>query len=113
MLVIEGRSGKSVFIQRMMDANNAGNLLLDTVGVKGLVVTDGSEHLMLQKETTLNELGELLNELSLNKFNRVILLINSSKEMLYDIRKLSYKFPEQKFIVTVQSELENIKTYEY
>lgn len=111
MLVIEGRVGKSLKLQEIINKHDGKVLMLDAVGVN-FMQGDNLFVIPISLETlwATNFINDYIDEI--REYNLIVFETNDNKEMINNYRQLE-NLIDIKCIVTIQNNsLENIKIYE-
>lgn len=118
MIVIEGKAGKSRVLQDIINnrLRNRSVSILDTVGVRGLVVPEGVIHFMLDTEATVEDVVKMFLEHYIHLFSGkdwIVFEVNANiLEVDLGIFKRLDREYTQNFIITVQNnDLEEINVY--
>lgn len=117
MIIIEGKSGKSVVLQDIINKQlrNRSVHILDTVGVKGLLVPEGVSHSILDLRSTVEEVIEIFTDFPniFDKADWVVFEVNANAldVDLSVFKNLDRKYT-QNFIVTVQNDsIDEVNVY--
>lgn len=111
MLVIEGRVGKSLKLQEIINKHDGKVLMLDAVGVN-FMQGDNLFVVSISLETlwATNSINDYMD--TIRKFDTIIFETNDNKEMINSYKQLE-NLIDRKCIVTIQNnDVENIKVYE-
>jgi hypothetical protein len=109
MIIIEGRAGKSLVLEEMINKqlSNRNVVILDSVILKWLNVPNGVEHLLLNENDSPKDVIELFEDYYHRKFEKydwIIFSVNtpSLKNSEINFLRLDRNY-RQNFIVTVQN----------
>ncbi|UKS27360.1 hypothetical protein LOZ80_39025 [Paenibacillus sp. HWE-109] len=116
MIVIEGKAGKSVVLQDIINdqMRNRNVVVIDTVKVHGLQVPDGVDHLILDAD--FEKALEIFESAYKNEFSRYDWIVFEFNVEITEVDLSTFKaidreYP-QNFIVTVQNDaLEQVNVY--
>ncbi|OME54120.1 hypothetical protein BSK59_16195 [Paenibacillus odorifer] len=118
MIVIEGKSGKSVVLQNIINNQfrNRSMYILDTVGVKGLSVPEGVSHAILDKRSTVEQVIEIFTDFFSEFFDKVDWIVFEVNANILDFDLSVFKDLDrrytQNFIVTVQNDsIDEVNVY--
>lgn len=113
MLIIEGKTGKSLKLQKIINKCKEKILIVDTVGIHHILADNNNLSILpmsLEKLWNGTVIGDYLNEI--RKFDIIIFETNDKKEKVDSYKRLE-NLIGKKCIVTIQNnDLENINIYE-
>ena len=112
MLIIEGKTGKSLKLQEIINNYKGNILMIDTVGMHHVLGDNDNLSIL---PTSLEKLwdGTIVNDYLdvIRKFDMIIFETNDKKEMMFKYKQLE-KLIGKECIVTIQNnEIEDIKVY--
>lgn len=114
MIVIEGKSGKSKALEHYINEETTGKaVVLDSVGVFGLNVREGVEHLIFKGISTREMNAIAVNE-AFNDCEWIALEMNADvNEVDMEALKHFDEITKPNWIVTLQNnEMEELKVYQ-
>ena len=108
MIIIEGRVGKSKVLEDLVNnrLQNRNVAIIDTVGVRGMVVPKGVDHFMCAKYSAESAI-DIYNTGWFDDYEWIIFEINMDEEKFkYELGKFMDldKSSTQNFIITVQTQ---------
>jgi hypothetical protein len=116
MIVIEGRAGKSVVLQDLISSKirNRSIVILDTVRVRGLLLPDGIDHMIIDTNfENVLEIFESAHDKEFSKYDWIVFEfnVNITDVDLNVFKNIDRKY-NQNFIVTVQNDaLDEVNVY--
>lgn len=114
IIFIEGKSGKSRVLENLINNEIEGKIVvLDSVGVKGLKLREGGNHLII-KSLSLSMLNHIDIEEEFSEFDWIALEMNvsDSDKTIQTLKKLDEE-THHNWIVTMDNQkMEDVKVYQ-